>query len=106
MVYFAGGCICAASAKKETDSMNESLQSSENYLYDRVVNRISRLIDQGTLRAGDRIPSIRKLSSKDGVSVSTVLQAYLVLESKGLIEAKPQSGFYVRLRRDLPAEPN
>jgi DNA-binding transcriptional MocR family regulator len=69
------------------------------------VNRISRLIDQGTLRAGDRIPSIRKLSSKDGVSVSTVLQAYLVLESKGLIEAKPQSGFYVRLRRDLPAEP-
>jgi DNA-binding transcriptional MocR family regulator len=85
--------------------MNESLQSSENYLYDRVVNRISRLIDQGTLRAGDRIPSIRKLSSKDGVSVSTVLQAYLVLESKGLIEAKPQSGFYVRLRRDLPAEP-
>jgi len=85
--------------------MNETAASNENYLYDRVVSRISRLIEQGTLRPGDRVPSIRKLSSNDGVSVSTVLQAYLVLESKGLIEAKPQSGFYVRPRRDLPAEP-
>src|SRR5438445_9813484 len=85
--------------------MTETAASNENYLYDRVVSRITRLIEQGTLRPGDRVPSIRKLSSNDGVSVSTVLQAYLVLESKGLIEAKPQSGFYVRPRRDLPAEP-
>jgi DNA-binding transcriptional MocR family regulator len=76
-----------------------------DYLYDRVVDEISRLVDQGTLRPGDRIPSIRKLSSKDGVSISTVLQAYLVLENKGIIEARPQSGYYVKSRRDLPAEP-
>ena len=79
--------------------------SNENYLYHRVVTRITRLIDQGTLQPGDRIPSIRKLSSNHGVSVSTVLQAYLILENQGLIEAKPQSGFYVRPRRELPAEP-
>src|ERR1043166_7686707 len=85
--------------------MNEIASTSEDYLYDRVVSRIARLIDQGTLRPGDRIPSIRKLSSNDSVSISTVLQAYLVLERKGLIEAKPQSGFYVRPRRDFPAEP-
>ena len=30
------------------------------------------------------------------VSVSTVVQAYVHLENIGLIEARPQSGFYVR----------
>jgi DNA-binding transcriptional MocR family regulator len=38
--------------------------------------------------------------------VSTVLQAYLLLESRGVVEARPQSGHYVRApRRDLLAEP-
>jgi DNA-binding transcriptional MocR family regulator len=76
-----------------------------DYLYDRVVENIFHLVEQGTLRPGDRIPSIRKLSSTNGVSISTVLQAYLVLENKGIIEAKPQSGYYVKSRRDLPEEP-
>lgn len=34
------------------------------------------------------------------VSVTTVLQAYLVLESRGLIEARPQSGYYVKIRME------
>jgi DNA-binding transcriptional MocR family regulator len=35
-----------------------------------------------------------------------VLQAYFLLEDRGFIEARPQSGFYVKLRpRDLPPEP-
>jgi DNA-binding transcriptional MocR family regulator len=76
-----------------------------DYLYDRVADEISRMVNRGTLRPGDRVPSIRKLSSTNGVSISTVLQAYLVLENKGIIEAKPQSGYYVKSRRDLPAEP-
>ena len=68
-----------------------------DYLYDRVADEISRMVNRGTLRPGDRVPSIRKLSSTNGVSISTVLQAYLVLENKGIIEAKPQSGYYVNL---------
>jgi DNA-binding transcriptional MocR family regulator len=85
--------------------MDQIATNRTDYLYERVVDEISHLVDQGTLRAGDRIPSIRKLSSKDGISVSTVLQAYLVLENKGIIEARPQSGYYVKSHRDLPAEP-
>ncbi|MFQ5930640.1 MAG: PLP-dependent aminotransferase family protein, partial [Acidobacteriota bacterium] len=51
-------------------------------------------------------PSVRKLSQQVGVSITTVLQAYYWLESKGLIEARPQSGFYVCLEpRTLPPEP-
>src|SRR4030095_14474148 len=59
----------------------------------------------GTLHAGERLPSIRKLSSQMDVSISTVLQAYMILEDKDCIEAKPQSGLSVRQARTLPPEP-
>lgn len=75
-------------------------------LYERVAGMITDLIDQGTLRPGERIPSVRRLHTQQGVSISTVLQAYTFLENEGKIEARPQSGFYVRHpARDLPPEP-
>ncbi|MBI2347663.1 MAG: PLP-dependent aminotransferase family protein, partial [Deltaproteobacteria bacterium] len=67
---------------------------------------MATLIDRGTLRPGERVPSVRKLSTQLRISISTVLQAYFLLEDRGFIEARPQSGFYVKLRpRDLPPEP-
>ncbi len=74
-------------------------------LYERVADHIVELIERGTLHAGERLPSIRKLSSQMDVSISTVLQAYMMLEGKERIEAKPQSGFYVRPARHLAPEP-
>ena len=86
--------------------MNDRLESNDSYLYEQVVGKIAGLIGQRVLRPGDRIPSVRRLSSQMDVSISTVLQAYLLLESKGLIEARPQSGYFVKLRVDkLPPEP-
>jgi DNA-binding transcriptional MocR family regulator len=79
--------------------------SSGDLLYERVADHIVQLIDKGTLHAGERLPSIRKLSSQMDVSISTVLQAYMILEGRERIEAKPQSGFYVRPARNLPPEP-
>jgi DNA-binding transcriptional MocR family regulator len=79
--------------------------SSSDLLYERVADHIVELIDRGTLHAGERLPSIRKLSSQMDVSISTVLQAYMMLEGKERIEAKPQSGFYVRPARHLVPEP-
>lgn len=73
------------------------------HLYERVAQQITHLIEQGTLRPGDRIPSVRKLVRQQCVSVSTVLQAYQMLENRWLIEARPQSGFYVRAPRWTPA---
>src|SRR5881296_3280279 len=71
-------------------------------LYKQVALRISELIKHGTLRPGERIPSVRALSERESVSISTVMQAYRVLESRGLIEARPRSGYYVRARRWTP----
>ncbi|RYD64666.1 MAG: GntR family transcriptional regulator [Verrucomicrobiaceae bacterium] len=80
--------------------------SPEHLLYESVAEQISQLIDRGTLRPGERIPSVRKLSRQRRVSISTILQAYRVLENRGLIEARPQSGYFVRVKPwAAPAEP-
>lgn len=78
------------------------LESAEN-LYQQVALRISELIEHGTLRPGERVPSVRKCSEQQSVSIATVTQAYRLLENRGLIEARPQSGYYVRSRRWTPA---
>ncbi len=75
--------------------------------YERIASDVAHLIEAGTFRPGERIPSVRQMSRQRNVSISTVLQAYYLLEAQGLIEARPRSGFYVRT--DLPttlAEPD
>lgn len=67
-------------------------------LYEEVADRIGHLIEEGTFRPGQRIPSVRSLSRQMSVSVSTVMQAYGLLEDRGSIEARPQSGYYVLSR--------
>lgn len=75
-------------------------------LYEQLAGRIEALIQAGTLAPGDRLPSVRKLREQFGVSISTVLEALRLLEDRGLVEARPQSGHYVKRRlRTLPEEP-
>jgi len=76
--------------------------SEKRLLYAEIAARVGRLIEQGTYRPGERIPSVRRLSRQMRVSVGTVTEAYARLENLGVIEARPQSGYYVRSR---PAEP-
>lgn len=76
-------------------------------LYREVAKTVTGLIDRGTYRTGDRIPSIRELSKQLKVSINTVKTAYCLLEDQCLIEARPQSGYYVRPRfPELPKEPD
>ncbi|MBO9539275.1 PLP-dependent aminotransferase family protein [bacterium] len=71
-------------------------------LYQAIAGDIAQLITNGTLRPGDRVPSIRTLSRQQRVSPSTINQAYFLLERQGLIEARERSGFYV----SAPASPS
>ncbi|WP_272700372.1 aminotransferase-like domain-containing protein [Desulfovibrio sp. Fe33] len=68
----------------------------ETYRYRTVEKNVMAMIDAGALGLGDKLPSLRGLSAKLGVSVSTVNQAYLELERQGVIEARARSGFFVR----------
>jgi DNA-binding transcriptional MocR family regulator len=80
--------------------------TEKSKLYENIANQVSSLIDHGAFRPGERIPSVRKLSCQQSVSVTTVLEAYRLLEDRGLIEARPQSGYFVRARfPKMPAEP-
>ncbi len=64
--------------------------------YEELAERLAVLIRQGTYRPGERIPSVRVMSREQGVSIGTVVEAYYLLENQGWIEARPQSGYYVR----------
>ncbi len=65
-------------------------------LYEQIAAKIEKLIRTGALRPGERIPSVRRAAAQHGVSVTTAAQAYLSLEDRGWIEARPRSGFFVR----------
>lgn len=72
-------------------------------LYHRLADAIERSVEQGIFRAGERIPSVRQASQQHRISINTVVRAYLLLESRGVIESRPQSGFFVRSRVDFAA---
>ena len=74
-------------------------KSQPKFLYEEIVEKIKNQISSGVLRTGDQLPSIRKLSKDLSVSMSTIIQSYIMLEGLGLVESKPQSGYYVRFRQ-------
>src|SRR5688572_3439910 len=75
-------------------------------LYQELAADLSTLIRQGTLQAGDRIPSVRELCRERGVSPATAMRAYDVLEASGLVESRHRSGYYVSNRwQRAAAEP-
>jgi DNA-binding transcriptional MocR family regulator len=74
-------------------------------LYERVAAELADLIARGTYRVGDRIPSVRELSRQRRVSINTVNEAYAQLENRRLIEARPQSGYYVACPLPEPDAP-
>jgi DNA-binding transcriptional MocR family regulator len=66
--------------------------------YEKLADEVAGLIASGVLRAGERLPSVRRLAQERRVSISTAVQAFRQLELRGLVEARPQSGFFVRAR--------
>ncbi len=71
-----------------------------------VADGLEKMIEEEVLRIGDKLPSVRMLSEEYGISMGTAFQAYYHLEGRGLIEARPKSGYYVRFNHrrfpDLP----
>lgn len=76
--------------------MKVKQNGKDDHLYLHIADTIERQIMDNVLNIGDKLPSVRVLSKKHNISMSTTLQAYYHLEGKGLIESRPQSGYYVR----------
>lgn len=73
--------------------------------YQHLANLLAERIEQGLYRSGERLPSVRALSQEHGVSISTIQQAYQILENLQLITPQPRSGYFVAPRKAQPPVP-
>jgi phosphoribosylformylglycinamidine cyclo-ligase len=65
-------------------------------VYRQLIDQAHFAINTGVLAPGQRLPSLRTISSKHEVAVNTVVKAFKALEERGLISAGPRSGYHVR----------
>jgi DNA-binding transcriptional MocR family regulator len=65
-------------------------------LAEQLAAQLAERIGQRLLAPGARLPSVREAAARHGLSPSTVVGAYDLLQARGLVEARPQRGFFVR----------
>lgn len=73
----------------------EFKDSSKTPLYIQLYRHIRREITCGNIAYGEKLPSLRRLSTDLSISMTTVDLAYSQLAVEGYIISKPQSGYYV-----------
>ncbi|WP_237151656.1 aminotransferase-like domain-containing protein [Oryzibacter oryziterrae] len=70
--------------------------------YRAIAATLQQSIVSGALRPGDRVISVRKLATREAVSLPTAMEALRQLEADGLIVARERSGFFVRSLDPVP----
>lgn len=73
------------------------------FLYEQLEQQLREQIESGQLAYGSRLPSVREVCAEQGLSKSTVLNAYARLEAAGLIRARAKSGYFVCQESHEPA---
>ena len=68
-------------------------------LYENLAETLAERIEQGYYQAGDKLPSLRKMSKEHNVSIATVQEAYYLLEDRYLLQSRPKSGYYILPKR-------
>ncbi len=68
--------------------------TESDFKYMKVVHHILKLAEEGHLKAGDRLPSIRKLCEEFSINKSTVISALDFLINEHVIYAIAKSGYY------------
>jgi DNA-binding transcriptional regulator YhcF (GntR family) len=64
--------------------------------YEQVRDQIRTQVDQGSVTAGSRLPTVRVLADNLGLATNTVARAYRELEQLGVIETRGRAGSFVR----------
>ncbi len=77
-------------------------RTSVQPMYLQFCHALERAIQDGSLRAGSRLPSTRAAAKLFGISRTTVLTAYEMLVAEDLIESDIGSGTRVRGTRMIP----
>ena len=61
---------------------------------------LSERISKGTLKPGDKLPSVRELAAEAGVNVNTARAVYARLEREGLIRSEQGRGTFVTSKEE------
>ncbi|HVP12898.1 MAG TPA: GntR family transcriptional regulator [Phycisphaerae bacterium] len=69
--------------------------SSAVPVYRQIVDQIKYQVANGSLRPGDRLPSVRELAKRLPVNQNTVLKAYDLLAGEGLLSRRQGDGTFV-----------
>ncbi len=77
----------------------------ENTKSNLLFEQLSREILERSYRPGDKLPSLRVLAEKEGVSKSTAVEVYERLSAIGLVEPMPGRGFFVHQRNGEAEKP-
>jgi GntR family transcriptional regulator len=64
-------------------------------LYLQLMDQVKHAIETGAVKAGDQLPTIRKLAENLVMNPNTVVRAYRELQHEGIIELKHGSGAFV-----------
>jgi 2-aminoadipate transaminase len=75
-------------------------KSSSKPMYLQVFEEIKKLIENGELKPGQKLPPIRKLAQHLEVNTVTVVSAYRQLENNGNAYSKGGSGTYVSVKEE------
>ncbi len=75
--------------------MDLDLSQESGPLTQRIAGALGKRMASGVLGTGERLPSVRRLAGRLGVSPFTVVAAYDRLVADGLVVARAKSGFFV-----------
>lgn len=64
-------------------------------IYEQVIIGIKELILKGALKAGDKLPSVRELSTLLTINPNTVSKAYMELEKENIVEVIKGRGTFI-----------
>src|SRR5262245_62615649 len=70
--------------------------SSGTPLYLQLVEHLKHSIETGAIKAGEQLPSVRRMAEDLLINPNTVVRAYRELESEGIVELRHGSGVFVR----------
>ena len=65
-------------------------------VYVQIIEQVKHAVETGAIRAGEQLPSVRKIAEDLLINPNTVARAYRDLEEEGMIELKHGSGAYIR----------
>ena len=78
------------------ETLLSPLEEGREAKYRQITNRIRKLIQEGKLQPGMRLPNLRVLAKEWKTNVFTIHSAITPLVNEGLVERRPRSGTFIQ----------